>query len=337
MNPRQAVTRRSQLRAHWRGWLAVLLGLLILLLAPAFAHAQGASVDSVPKGWTATGDDNTVGTASLYEMRFSTSPITLGNWNSARAVSGMPAPLIAGTRQTVRVRQLSRDTTYYFAIRTQDDASNWSGLSNVVQWDWLLDTAPPATPTSARASRSGVNAVVQWNANSEPDLAGYSVYRATTSGGSYTKLNGPLVTGLSYTDTNVPSGETMLFYRVSATDASGNESARTSPVSVTFITESAAQPDWSMGPGYPNPSRTGESVCVPVVIPSGGAGNAAIEIEDSGGHRVRYFTVSSASTCAEGVLWDGRNDGGREVAPGVYRAWVVLGERRDYIKLVRQP
>ena len=72
-------------------------------------------------------------------------------------------------------------------------------------------------------------------------------------------------------------------------------------------------------------------------IPAGGAGNAAIEIEDSGGHRVRYFTVGSASTCAEGVLWDGRNDGGREVAPGVYRAWVVVGERRDYIKLVRQP
>lgn len=339
MSRRPAVRQPNRFREHWRSWLAVLLGLLILLLAPAFAHAQGAGADadSVTMSWTAPGDDNNVGTASVYDMRYSTSPITLGNWNNARTVPGLPAPLASGTRQTVRVRNLSTDSTYYFAIRTRDDASNWSGLSNVVQWDWILDTAPPATPTNARASRSGPAALVQWNANSESDLAGYSVYRGLSAGGPFTKLNGPLLTTLSYTDNAIPTGATTVFYRVSASDVNGNESALASPVSVTFITAGASEQDWVIGAGYPNPSHTGQSVCLPVVIPASGAGTATIEIEDSGGHRVRRIEIGSAPTCAEGVQWDGRNDSGREVVPGVYRAWLVVGDRRDSFKLVRQP
>ena len=41
------------------------------------------------------------------------------------------------------VRGLTRGTTYYFAVKSYDDVDNVSPLSNVVQWDWVHDTARP--------------------------------------------------------------------------------------------------------------------------------------------------------------------------------------------------
>ena len=92
-----------------------------------------------------------------------------------------------------------------------------------------------------------------------------------------------------------------------------------------------------LAPGYPNPSRAGDPVCLPLTMNGGGTG-ARIDILNSGGFRVRRLDVSSAPRCADGsVRWDGRNDAGLEVAPGVYRAWLVDGDHRSGIKLVRQP
>ena len=59
----------------------VAVGFLLLLLAPALAHAQGGT-DDVQLVWTAPGDDLVIGTAAAYEMRFSTAPITSGDRKS---------------------------------------------------------------------------------------------------------------------------------------------------------------------------------------------------------------------------------------------------------------
>lgn len=54
-------------------------------------------------------------------------------------------------------------------------------------------------------------------------VAGYNVYRGTTSGGPYTKLNSSLATGTSYVDTTVLAGQTY-YYVVTAVDISNNSS-----------------------------------------------------------------------------------------------------------------
>lgn len=321
----------------WRRAFPLLFAILLLLLLPIVAQAQGGGADSVSLSWTAPGDDGAIGTATLYDLKISPAPITAGNWNSAPSVPGMPAPLVSGTRQTAVVRALSRDTVYYFAIRTRDDEGNWSAISNVVRWDWVLDAAPPAAPAGVNAARQDPNVRVAWSPNSEPDLQGYSVYRATASGGPFTRLNGGLIAATQYTDANLPAGATQLWYRVTASDLSGNESAQSAIVSVNLGSGATASGEWTMSPGYPNPSRAGQSVCIPVVMPAGGGAGGAIEVVDAGGRRIRRIELGSAGTCAEGVLWDGRNDSGREVAPGIYRAWLIAGERRGHIKLVRQP
>ena len=93
--------------------------------------------------WTATGDDGTVGTATSYDIRYSQSPITAANWASATSATGEPVPLAAGTAQTYTLNGLSGSRTYYLAIKTLDEVSNTSGLSNVVNGT-TTDTIAPA-------------------------------------------------------------------------------------------------------------------------------------------------------------------------------------------------
>ncbi len=81
--------------------------------------------------WTAVGDDSLTGTASTYDLRYSTSNITTSNWNSANQVSGEPSPASPGSQQNHTVTGLSRQVRYYFAARVGDDAGNVSALSNV--------------------------------------------------------------------------------------------------------------------------------------------------------------------------------------------------------------
>ncbi|HEY2956131.1 MAG TPA: hypothetical protein VGK89_12875 [Candidatus Eisenbacteria bacterium] len=320
-------------RPPWQRWAAFVVGLLLLLLAPLIAHAQG--VDTLQLVWTAPGDDGDVGTATGYEVRVSTSPITLGTWGAANVVAPAPAPLASGTRQAFTVRGLSTDTTYYFAIRSVDDAGNWSDLSNVLAWDWVADTSPPGAPAGVAGVKVGADVRVTWSAGPEPDLNGYTVYRATDASGPFTRVSGTLITGAQYLDAAVPAGADAVWYQVTASDLSGNEGAPSAPAKVALVTPPAP---WTLSPGYPNPSRTGESVCIPIVVPAGGAGDAAVDIVDGGGHRVRHIALSSAVSCgAGGVVWDGANEAGRAAAPGVYRAWLIAGDSRESVRLVRVP
>src|SRR5688500_114096 len=98
------------------GLFPLALILLLLLLAPVLAHGQSA--DSVVVRWTAPGDDGRDGTAAVYDIRVSSSPITSGNFVQAMIVPGAPVPEAAGNRQSVTVRGLTRGVPYYFAIRT---------------------------------------------------------------------------------------------------------------------------------------------------------------------------------------------------------------------------
>ena len=80
--------------------------------------------------WTATGDDGAVGTASSYDLRYSTSPIDSTNFDSATPVPGTPAPKAAGGAESFEVSGLDYNTQYYFALVVADEQDNRSGVSN---------------------------------------------------------------------------------------------------------------------------------------------------------------------------------------------------------------
>ncbi|HLL90020.1 MAG TPA: fibronectin type III domain-containing protein [Tepidisphaeraceae bacterium] len=94
-----------------------------------------------------------------------------------------------------------------------------------------VDT-PPATPTGVTASATTNQVTLDWADNTEPDLAGYNVFRATSAGGVYTKVNTSLLTGSAFTDAGLAAG-TSYFYKVAAVDTAGQSSAQSAAVSAT--------------------------------------------------------------------------------------------------------
>ncbi|MHC4115557.1 MAG: CBM96 family carbohydrate-binding protein, partial [Planctomycetota bacterium] len=73
--------------------------------------------------------------------------------------------------------------------------------------------------------------MLDWNNNSEGDLASYSVYRSTTS----SSYGSPIATGVTtsdYNDTGV-TNDTTYYYVVTAVDTNDNESSDSSEVSAT--------------------------------------------------------------------------------------------------------
>jgi hypothetical protein len=100
---------------------------------------------------------------------------------------------------------------------------------------FVIKMAPnvaPAAPTGLSAI-SGIGIVIlNWNNNTETDLAGYNIYRSTTSGSGYVKLNNSLLNSSDYNDTNVSNGTTY-YYVATAVDTGGLESIYSGEVSST--------------------------------------------------------------------------------------------------------
>ena len=91
------------------------------------------------------------------------------------------------------------------------------------------DVFPPAAPEGleAVANAEGGSIDLSWNAGSEPDLAGYFVYRRTSgAAGVPERVSGKTpVRAPGWSDSSAKPG-VRYAYSVSAVDASGNESAR---------------------------------------------------------------------------------------------------------------
>jgi hypothetical protein len=82
---------------------------------------------------------------------------------------------------------------------------------------------PPAAPTGLTATPGNEMVSLNWNDNGETDLDGYNVYRSTTQGSGYGKLNVSLVSDSNYIDNTVTNG-IPYYYVVTAVDVNGHES-----------------------------------------------------------------------------------------------------------------
>jgi hypothetical protein len=99
----------------------------------------GVSTYSVKLKWTAPGNDGNSGTATVYDVRFSTTPITNEmEWINSNLVYAVPGPKPPGSIEILTVNGLLPLTTYYFALKTADESYNWSGLSNCVSTKTLI-------------------------------------------------------------------------------------------------------------------------------------------------------------------------------------------------------
>jgi len=92
---------------------------------------KGSNTGEVVLEWTAPGDDENVGKATEYIIRYSEKEINnYARWYDAIDVTGEAVPKDAGRKETFSIKNLTPGKKYYFAIRAVDDIGNKSVLSN---------------------------------------------------------------------------------------------------------------------------------------------------------------------------------------------------------------
>ncbi|HET9951495.1 MAG TPA: T9SS type A sorting domain-containing protein [Candidatus Eisenbacteria bacterium] len=316
-----------------RSW--TLLGALAL---GAFTSGP-ASADSIDLGWTAPGDDGTSGRAASYEMRYSTSPVsgadTLGWWGGATSAGVLPPPLTAGSRELFSVIGLTTGTTYYFVLRTRDDAGNLSGFSNVRARQAGTPGAPLATPTdfTAQAVTGGVR--LAWREPSEGAGSGYHLYRRDGGGAasSDSLLASLPVATTSYVDTTARGGASYE-YRV-ATQQGGLESAP-AVASISVPTDLLATTTTTVR-GYPNPARDHVTIRLRAGTPDGSPGRVRVVIYDLTGHRISQLFDGDLPAGEQSLSWLCRSDAGSAVAPGVYNVIVDAPSGRSVTQIAVVP
>lgn len=171
----------------------------------------GLSATGSSSGITLNWTRNTEGNVAGYRVYRS---------NSSAGPFSVVASLVAGNSfvdTTAPTGQTSHYRVTAVDVHGQESAY---GSANAFRSG---DTSPPTVPSGLVASGTSSGISLDWFDNGEPDLAGYNVYRSSSASGTFTRLNATLLTTSDYFDTAAPSNATS-FYRVTAVDASGNES-----------------------------------------------------------------------------------------------------------------
>ena len=227
-----------------------------------------ASDSAITVSWTAPGDDGNTGTATSYDLRYSTSLITAGNFDSATQVTGEPAPQPAGTSQSKVVSGLSPSTLYYFALKTSDEVPNTSSISNVpsLSTTETPDTTPPAAVTDlATGTVTSSSIAISWTAPGDDGNTGtatsYDVRYSTSPITGDAQFNVasqatgepvPSVAGSaeSMTVTGLSSGTTY-YFALKTSDEVPNVSAMSNAPSLATAAEGGGVPQPSAGGGGP--------------------------------------------------------------------------------------
>lgn len=122
------------------------------------------------------------------------------------SAAGLPISLGAGQSTSVSV-------TF-----SPSAAGNTSGSLSVIS------TAANSVATISLAGAGAHSVDLTWSASTTPGITGYDVYRGTTLGGPYTKLNTTIVQGTNYTDDTAQTGQTY-YYVTTAVGSQNAESA----------------------------------------------------------------------------------------------------------------
>lgn len=124
---------------------------------------------------------------------------------------------------TVNTRLLRPDGSVMFEFESEPTAPA-SVLAH--------DIFPPAAPQGLQAAYSTGGIDLSWSPNGESDLAGYNIYRSDRGIVGPVRINAETVKAPGYRDEKVTPGMTYT-YTVTAVDARGNESGRSSAATET--------------------------------------------------------------------------------------------------------
>jgi hypothetical protein len=180
---------------------------------------------------------------------------------------------------------------------------------------YSVDNIAPGVPEGFRiAFCTGHGNELTWDPCTASDFQYFKVYRGSDP--VFVPGPGNLVhatAGTEWTDPDYDVGG--IYYKITALDHSGNESAPASPESTTGADDYVMPRAFALHQNAPNPFNP-ETVIRYDVPPPGGT--VTLSVYDVSGRLVRTLVDGAQSAGQHAVRWDGKNDGGWGVASGIY-------------------
>ena len=207
-----------------------------------------ATVPSAPTGLVASAGDGSVVLSWTVPSTDGGSPITGYNVYRGTSPGGEAATPIATGVTTISFTDtgLTNGTTYYYTVAAVNGVGP-SQQSNEASATPKPAATVPSAPQGLTASGGNAVVTLSWSppaSNGGAAVAGYDVYRGTTSGGESATPIATNVTTTSFTDTSLTNGTTY-YYTVAAVNSVGlspqsgeasatpQATAPTAPLSVT--------------------------------------------------------------------------------------------------------
>jgi hypothetical protein len=173
---------------------------------------------------------------------------------------------------------------------------------------YSVDNLPPAIPSAVAFKYPDA---ITWNDNTDADLAGYCVYADSFETGHPDSIT--TVAESEYDGIAALIERGYHFFRVTAVDRHGNESAYSSPVIPTGV-DALTPLASSLEQNIPNPFNP----TTKIAFSMGKQGHVSLRIYDTAGRLIDVLVDADVHAGNHTVEWHGRDRMNRGVASGVY-------------------
>ncbi|MFN8586709.1 MAG: FlgD immunoglobulin-like domain containing protein [Candidatus Eisenbacteria bacterium] len=177
---------------------------------------------------------------------------------------------------------------------------------------YSVDNLAPATPVALTSPYANGTTWLRWQPNTEPDLAGYALYR----GGSPAFPADAAHLVATPPDTGwADAAGAPWYYKLVATDTHGNRSAPALLTPAGALDAPERTPAaWFLRAPQPNPAHAGTTLRFGLARD----GAIALELFDAAGRRVRTLARGTFTAGEHAVRWDGAGDDGARARAGLY-------------------
>ena len=186
---------------------------------------------------------------------------------------------------------------------------------------WNTGWMHPSKPQNLTAEILSSSVNLSWNTNTEPDIAGYNIYKSNTSGGPYTKINSGLVEDTTYIDV---AGTANDFYCVTAEIQACTESRLSNEANFTTGTINYGYQQHVSIFAYPNPFI--QSTTISFTLPDE-TENTQILIFNIKGQIIKTLVDKKLNAGTYQAVWDGKDNSGNQLSSGIYFYQLKAGNK----------
>lgn len=196
---------------------------------------------------------------------------------------------------------------------------------------WSVDNIAPGVPTGlVVAYNTGSGNQLTWDPSTAEDFQYFRIYRGINP--DFVPSLSNLVHSTAETSWSDPEYDGWsVYYKITALDYVGNESAPASPGTVTGTEEAQLSRAYALYPNMPNPFNPSTTIRYDVPV---GGGVVTLRVYDVSGRLVRTLIDGRQAAGRKQVIWNGLDDQGRNVVSGVYFYRLQAPGYRKTLKMV---